>query len=216
MRPARFEYLSGALATVLMVGGGFMVSSTEYLPPPDRVLDFLNQNIDQIFAGSYLGLLSSVLLIWFAGVLRESLRAYEGGTGRLSNLVFGGGVASTIMLTLAFATRIAAAMRAYSDSGISVQSAVLLNDLWSTLMGNILPFTFAVLVTACAVIAIRTDAFPTWFGRVSALLAVGMITPWNYIFIMFGMVWLLVVSLWLYAKAKPDVAEDRGLGNLGQ
>jgi hypothetical protein len=41
---------------------------------------------------TYVGALSGVALLWFLGSLRSTLRAGEGGTGRLSSIAFAGGI----------------------------------------------------------------------------------------------------------------------------
>lgn len=109
------------------------------------------------------------------------------------------------VLALAFATVLAAASRANRPSGIDAQEAVMLNDLWGVLMGSIVPMALAVLVGASAILAIRTAIYPKWFGWASALIAIGMLSPYSYIFILPGFLWLFVVSIWLYTRTSSKV-----------
>ncbi len=60
--------------------------------------------------------------------------------------------------------------------------------------------SLAVFIGATAVVSIRAAVFPTWFGWASALVAFGLLTPVAYIVLALAVVWLLVVSIWLYFR----------------
>jgi hypothetical protein len=76
-------------------------------------------------------------------------------------------------------------------------------DFWGQGAGQMFATSLAVFIGATAVVSIRTAVFPAWFGWVSALVAFGLLTPAAYIVLALAVVWLLVVSIWLYLKGAP-------------
>ena len=109
-------------------------------------------------------------------------------------------MASGLVLVAAFAVRSAAIGRAGAAGGISPEGAVTLLDLWGALMGEALPVSLAILVGAAAAASIRTAAFPAWFGWLSVLVALVSISPVGYIGQIAALVWMIMVSIWLFAR----------------
>ncbi len=153
-----------------------------------------------ISVGAFLALLSVFFFLWFLGSVRSSLRVAEGGTGRLSAVAFGGGVAAAATMVVGYSATLAAAQRAGTTGGISADAATSLHDLAGVLVGNTAPVAFAVLVAAAALVALRTGVFPAWLAWVSVVLAVGLLTPLNYIFMGFALLWVLIVSILLFRQ----------------
>ena len=61
------------------------------------------------------------------------------------------------------------------------------------------PLALAILLAPTAVVALRSDVFPPWFGWVTAALAVlGLVTPVSFILFLLFPVWVLVTSILLY------------------
>ena len=85
-------------------------------------------------------------------------------------------------------------------------------DFWGQAMGQMFAIGLAVLIGATAVVSIRTTVFPAWFGWVSTLIAFGLLTPAAYIVLALAVVWLLVVSIWLYfrgaSKGEPSTVVE--------
>lgn len=196
--------LSGVVAAVLMIVGSVVIGFYEYLPPADRVADFLSRNATRVAVGGYVGGISALFLVWFAGSVYSALREHE-GTGRLATVAFGGGVFASVIMATAFAGMIAAAGRAGTEGGITAGEAVALYDVWSSVMGVTMPIGLAVLIGATAAVSLRTSAFPAWFGWVSAIIALGLISPVGYVVMAGGLVWVLVVSIWLYARGASEI-----------
>ncbi len=73
-------------------------------------------------------------------------------------------------------------------------------DFWSQTAGQMFAISLAVFIGATAVVSIRTAMFPAWFGWISALVAFGLLTPAAYIVLALAVVWLMVVSIWLYVR----------------
>ena len=199
-RLERLAPLTGVVSVALFVIGSVVISNYDYLPPAEKVADYLNGNANRVSTGAYLASISAFFLIWFAGSVRIALLAREGGTGRLSMVAFGGGVAAAVALGTSFTAVLSAGLRAGAPGGITPIGAVTMFDFWGQAMGQMFAIGLAVLIGATAVVSIRTAVFPAWFGWISALVAFGLLTPVAYIVLALAVVWLLVVSIWLYVR----------------
>jgi hypothetical protein len=203
MNESRFERLApltGVVSVGLLIFGAVVISNYDFLPPAEEVADFLNGNPTRVITGAYLALISAFFLIWFAGSVRIPLLAREGGTGRLSMVAFGGGIAAAVALGTSFTAILSAGLRAGAPGGITPIGSVTMFDFWGQAAGQMFAISLAVLIGATAVVSIRTTVFPAWFGWVSTLIAFGLLTPAAYIVLALAVVWLLVVSIWLYVR----------------
>lgn len=203
MNESRFERLSplsGAVAMIFMLVGIVIFNNYEFLPPAERIAEFLNINAPQVYTGGYIASLSSFFLIWFAGTVRSALIAREGGNGQLSTIAFGGGVAAAVVLGISFVGIFASGLRASAPGGITPVGAVTMIDFYAQLTGQLFGIFMAVFISAAAVVSLRTGLFPSWFGWASLVVAFGLLTPYAYIMLTFAILWLLVVSIWLYVR----------------
>lgn len=198
----KIEPLSGVLSVVLILIATAIYNMYEYLPAPEKMVEYLSSNPTRTALAGYLGAISGFFLIWFAGVVRGKLLDYEGGGGRLSTISFGGGLAAGIFMIFGFTVMATSGQRAGSGGGISPAQAVTLYDLQSQVMGQMFAVGMAVMMAAAASVSLRSDMFPSWFGWVTVLLAVGHLTPISYIFLFFGVAWIVVLSVWLYSRGK--------------
>jgi hypothetical protein len=196
----RLAPLSGVLAVVLMLLTIVIFGFYEYLPTAETLEDFASDNASRIFAAAYLGLISAFAMMWFAGSLFSGLREREGGSGRLSMVAFGGGVASGVALAAGFSAVLAFASRAGSGDGIGLAEAVTLYDLYGNILGGTLAITMSVLIAATAAVSLRKAIFPAWFGWASVLIAIGLLTPIAYIVLALALLWTIYVSIWLYRQ----------------
>ncbi len=204
-RWARLAPLTGLAAVVLLVASALLINNYEYLPARGEIAEFLEDNSGRVVAGAWLGLLASFFVVWFAGSIRTWLRAFEGAPGRLAAVSFGGGVAAASCMLVGYGAMVAAAARAGDAGGTTPDAATPLFDLANTLLGNALPVALAVVVGAATIVAFRTGALPRWLAVTSAVVAVGMLTPVNFVFVALGVLWLGVVSVLLYARSSaPD------------
>ncbi|MCJ7537435.1 MAG: hypothetical protein WBD62_20110 [Anaerolineales bacterium] len=144
-------------------------------------------------------------MIWFAGSVRSALLEQEGGSGRLSAVAFGGGVAASIAIGISFIAVFAAGLRAGTPSGITPVGAITMFDFWTQVMGQMFGIFMAVFIGATAFVSLRTAMFPAWFGWASAVVAFGLLTPYAYIMLAFALLWLLVMSIWLYVRGSTVV-----------
>jgi hypothetical protein len=207
----KFAPLSGAVSVALIVIGVLVFNYYEFLPPAEKMAEFLNGNSSRVSTGGYLGSIAAFFLIWFAGSVRSALIEREGGTGRLSTIAFGGGLAASVALGISFIGIAASGLRAGAPGGISADNAVAMYDFWSQLTGQLFAIFMAVFIGATAVISLRSGLFPAWFGWVSALVAFGLLTPFAYLVLAFAIVWLLVVSIWLYLRSM-SIGQPSALG----
>jgi hypothetical protein len=212
-RLERLAPLTGALTAVLILAGAVTGVSLDYLPSADRAVEIYSDNPIRVVIDGYLGLLSAVTLIWFSGSVYSALREREGGTGRLSMVAFGGGVASAMAIGGAYTVKVAAATRAGAAGGLSPIAAVTSYDLYGAILGNLAAFTFAAFIGATAIISLRTAMFPRWSGWASAVLALGLLSPFGYLFVAFAMVWLVGMSISLYRRgAASSISADPAPG----
>ena len=207
-RLERLAPLTGVVSVALFIIGAVVISNYDFLPPAEKVADFLNGNPTRVITGAYIALISVFFLIWFAGSVRSALLAREGGTGRLSMVAFGGGVAAAAALGTSFTVALSAGFRASAPGGITPIGAVTMFDFWGQMMGQRFAIGLAVLIGATAVVSIRSAVFPAWFGWVSALVAVGLLTPAAYMVLALAVVWLLVVSIWLYLRGASETKQS--------
>ncbi len=211
-RLERLAPLTGVVSVALFIIGSVVISNYEYLPPAQKVADYLNDNPTRVSTGAYLSSISAFFMIWFAGSVHSALREREGGTGRLSMVAFGGGVVAAAAMGTSFTAILSAGLRAGAPGGITPIGAVTMFDFWGQVMGQMFAISLAVLIGATAVVSIRTAVFPAWFGWASALVAIGLLTPFAYFVLAFAMVWLLVVSIWLYfrgaSKGEPSTVVE--------
>lgn len=201
-RTARLAPLTGAASVLLLLGSAIAVGYYEYLPAPGEIGRHLTDNSTAVTIGAYLGLLGAILFLWFAGSLRAALRAAERGDGRVSAIAFGGGVAAAALMAVTYSTVLAAAARAGSTGGIADLEAGTLYDFSSTLQGIGTAYAVAVLIGGYAVVAFRTAMTPRWVAWISAVLAVGSLTPLSYAFLGPDLVWAGAVSIALFAAGR--------------
>ncbi len=199
-RLERLAPLTGIIALVLFSIGAALLGIYEYLPLSDRLKEILSDNATNVFAGGYIGSISAFFFIWFAGSVYNTLREREGGTGRLSMVAFGGGVASGAALAIGFSAILASGARAGAEGGITPVEAVTMYDLYSQVLGGMFAITMAVFIGATAVVSLRTSIFPRWFSWASVLITFGLLTPFAYAVLALVLVWLLAVSISLFRQ----------------
>lgn len=197
----RLAPLTGLVFVALLVAGTLVIDNYDFLPPGDELKSFYETNSVSARTGYYLILLSTVFLLWFVGSLRSILRPAEGGTGRLSAVAFGGGVAAGAGMVVGNAAGLAAAVRGGADGGISVEAATALYDFTAVLMGNAVPMGYAVLLGATAVVSFRSGVFAGWLNWVTAVVAIGLVIPEvNFVAAGAAVLWVAVISLLLFTS----------------
>lgn len=210
LRLDRVAPLAGAASIVLYFAGFALIGEvgSTATPSSEQVVDLLEDSPVQIIVGVYISLVSVALLIWFVAILHSRLRIAEGGTGWLAATAFGGGLVAATALAVGFASIGQAAFRAESDDGINPEVAVVFYDLYRAILGSAVPIGFGVLIGATAIVTFRSQAFPAWLVWSSVVVAIGSVSPLLFIFALIALIWVLVVSIWLFIDSRREAPND--------
>lgn len=169
-------------------------------------LTFVGDNAGGINASRLALLLGDFLFLLFLGTLRTRLSAFEVAPQHWTAIAFGGGLLTAAMLIGTSAPVLAASAAA---DGLEPSAAQAL---------GVLEFAFfigagiagASLLAATGILAIRTAVLPTWFGWVSMVIALLMLTvigPIGFIAIVLGLpLWVLAVSILLWRRTSTAPA----------
>jgi hypothetical protein len=174
MRERNWERLgaaSGFAALVSGAAGGALERGWPTGNDPAAVAAFVAEHRAAILGQSMLFVLSAGIYLWFLGSLRDFLTRAEGGTGRISAVVFGAGTTWVALSMMAQAFQIGVAMPA---SGMA-QSALLWTFAAAFGIANL---PLAVMLIAFGVVSFRTEAFPRWLGWISLVTACAELTLW--------------------------------------
>ena len=203
----RERYWGAPLLGVLFIAlaiAGFTIGGE----PPDfdegaqAAVDFYTDDKDSIEAGSLLGGLGAIVLLFFAGVVRSRLRETEGLRGTLSAIAFGGAIVLATGLAIDSTINFAAAEAAddLDPSGIHTLSALWQND-W-------IPFAVGALtfVLATSVSIVRFGVLAKWLGYLGILLAILLATPLGeFVFPVLGL-WVIALSVMLALRDRKLAA----------
>jgi hypothetical protein len=199
----RWAPIAGIAFVVLMVVGSALVSDVPAPDAPGReIADYLadSGNLTRNIVGAYLWAIGALVFLWFLVPLRNRLRRAEGGTGSLSSLAFGAGLAFTAVW-LVSAVVLSAVPFAIEFRDATISDPDLVRVLGST--GRLLlllgaGFAALLVVLAASLAGFRTGVFPRWLAwlgivaSVSLLFAVvyGNILPfWTWVFLASIVMW---------------------------
>jgi hypothetical protein len=138
--------------------------------PVAKIIAHYTDNHDALRAQALMFVIGAGFFLWFAGSLRSFLARAEGGTGRLSMVAYGAGVASTVVTLVALAFQVGLASAA-SDAG----QPALVGMMDALFVIANLPL--AVMLIAIAIVTFRAAAFPAWLGWLSAVAALAQLVP---------------------------------------
>jgi len=165
--------VSGIVFVALVVIGARLPGSPPKIDDATRqIVAFLATQRTQVAVAGFLGGLSVVALLGWAGSLWGLLRSDTCASGAWPNVAIGGLIVGVMHLMLGFTLQSVAALEL---KRMSPHDARLLFGL-SRYVFDSGAFGFAALVGATAVVAFRTPLFPRWFARASVVLAVGWLT----------------------------------------
>ena len=202
---ARFAPLTGVAAIVLWIVGVIVAESDspDDDAPGTEIAAYFADHDTEIFVGAGLFCLGSAMFIWFLSSLAAYFRA-AGDDGRLATVMVSGGVATAATLALIAAPDVAGALAVEnSDRELSPAAAETLS-----VMGDgffvVAELLAVALLGAAALMILRTKAFPTWVGYVTALFTVGLLVlPIGWAFLIWGMpLWTLVTSIWIFMRER--------------
>lgn len=206
-RLERFAPLMGVLAVVLWVIAVIIAESGDN-PADDapgiEIAAWMDTDSTRILlAATFLGV-GSAAFIWFLGSLAEHFRT--DGESRLATVVVASGAAVATMFACLMAPLAAGALAFENlDRSLSPQAAEALTVL-SDGFFVVAEFIAVAFAGAAALALIRGKSSPSWFGWVTALLAIVLIIgPIGWAALIFGVpVWTLGTSIWLFVRGRGE------------
>jgi hypothetical protein len=156
---------------------------------------YTDHDSDQMFS-SFLLSLGALFLVFFAGVLRNALRATEQGPGGLSAVSFGGALIMAVGFTLFAGISFTLGDVADKLDPTAAQALNALNgDLFFPLaMGT------ALFMLATGIAALRGGALPKWLGWIAIVLGVLALTPLGFFALMATGIWIIIASIVLATR----------------
>lgn len=196
----RLEPLVGVLAVLLWVLGVFLLEKDDRPDGKDTAafVTWVETNDTAILAGAITFAFGVLLFLWMLASLRDAMVVAEGGTGRLSALTFGAGVAVSVALVLTYLPHAQAAFDHANMSDTSVEALVRVGDAFFFGAG-----LFAIpMLVAAALASLRFGALPRLLGWFSLAVAVILaIPPVAFFGVVLGLpIWTLAVAVALYRR----------------
>ena len=200
----RWGPIAGIVFVVLMVTGTLFVADVPDADAAQQALaDYLTDgdNHTRNIIGAYIWVVGALAFLCFVTRLRSVLRAAEGGSGALSNLVFGAGVVfAAVWMTSASTFAALAYAVGVRDAAVSdVDFVRVLPQLaWFLLLvgGG---FDAALLVST-AIVTLRTGVLPRWLAWLGIVIAIVLLFDVVYVNIVPFLLWVLVASIVLLMR----------------
>jgi hypothetical protein len=196
----RLAPLSGILALVCVGAAAAMIGVYDYLPTGEKLVEVFSRSPNTLVVSGLLGNLSAFFMFVFASFTAVRLRQGSTPAGWLVKLAYGGGIATALVIGVGFTSLIATGSRAGSPGGIGPIEAVTLYDFYGNLLGDLFGVTMACFMLAAAVIWLRAGVLPSWFNWAAIVVGILLVTPVAYILEPVALVWILVVSVRMYAR----------------
>lgn len=196
----RWAPIGGIVFVVLMVVGSMLIGD---VPGPDapeqEIAAYLadSNNHTRNIIGAYLWVVGALAFLWFLTRLRSDLHRAEDGTGALSNLAFGAGVAFTAVWM------VSAAAFAAVPYVIELRAAPVSDpDLVRVLppMGRLLlllgcGFAGLLFLLAVSGVSFQTGVLPRWLAWLGIVAAVVLLFDVIYLNITPFWAWVLIASI---------------------
>jgi hypothetical protein len=195
---ARYAPLAGLLFVALVVASIIIGGETPETDDPTVkvVAEWARDDSEQI-ASAIISALAAIPFLWFLGSLRSTLRAGEGGTGRLSAIAYGAGI-----VVVAGAAIDASLQFAVADSvgevppNVTQTLSVLYSDFFL-----IFPVGFVPLFIASALVILRTRVLPVWLGWTALVLGIlGLAGPVGFFAFLVGLLWIAAASIIMFQQ----------------
>jgi hypothetical protein len=189
---------SGALAVVLSAVGASLGDPYRSGLDPDptdpsvSIAQALAEVRDEARIGVLLSLLGSFLLIWFVAHLRAHLQSYEGQSGWLSSVAYGGGLVAVALILVSNSISLAAT-EITDYGGETVIARVFLTHGWNYFY-VVSPAVMA-LVAASSVVALRFKALPRWLAILGLIMIMLPFFVGAGLGAILGLVWILLASI---------------------
>jgi hypothetical protein len=198
---ARYAPLSGLLFVALLVFA-IVITGFDSVDSNDsvvKVVKFWHDNDSEQITGAILSAVATLPFLWFLGSLRSAFRVAEGGTGRLSSIVFAGGLivagVALVDASLQFAT-------AESVGDVPPVATQTLSALYNNFFFGF-PAGVGTLLLASSLVILRTRVLPVWLGWFAFVLGIISISPLGFFAFFAVFLWIAIVSVMLYTKQGP-------------
>jgi hypothetical protein len=190
----RFAPLTG-VAFVVIVAAAFAIGGSTPDPHDSvtKVASYYTDHRDKHMALSFILAIGAAFLPFFVSHLRRTLD-WAGGTGRLANAAFAGGIIATVGFWLLATVHLALADSAGKTPAQVTQTLNVLdgNDFIPVGLG------MAVLMLASGLSIVRHRPLPVWLGWVAIVLGILSFTPAGFIGFLGSGLWVLVTSIFLF------------------
>jgi Domain of unknown function (DUF4386) len=201
----RWAPLGGIIFVVLMVvGTAFVADVPDPDAPQQQLATYLadSSNHTRNIMGAYMWVLGALAFLWFVTRLRSVLRGAEGGTGALSNLVFGAGVVYSALM-IASGVVFAAVAYAVELRGATVSDPdfvkVLPQMAWMILLLGA-GFAGLLLMLTTSILSLQTGVLPRWLAWLGIVAAIALLFDVIYINIVPLLIWVLAASIVLLRR----------------
>ncbi|MEA2472967.1 MAG: hypothetical protein QOE06_882 [Thermoleophilaceae bacterium] len=198
---ARFAPLTGVLFTALAVTAFAIGDSNapDNNSSPAKQLHYWTTHDSKHIAAAIIASYAALMLLWFAGSLREAIARTEPQGSRLASLAFGGAVVFATGLLVDNALEFAVADTAGDLTPQATQAlAVTFNEFFLPLaIGN------ALFLLAAGLASVRYRALPRWLGWIAIVLGVVSLTPVGWVAFLLGLLWIGVAGVVLFIRRGP-------------
>ena len=165
---------------------------------------FYAKHRDQQMWAAFLVMWGTAFLPFFMSTLKRALD-WSGGTGRLANACFAGGIIYTGGFFLLSTVHLALADGAGKTTPQVTQTLNVLdnNDFIPVGAG------LGILLISAGLAVVRYRALPAWLGWSALVLGIASFTPAGFFAFILGGVWILVTSIVMYMRGEPTRAPQQ-------
>jgi hypothetical protein len=190
------------IVAVVLIGGNTPGGDD----PAAKILGFYTKHRNKEMGAGYILSIAAPLFVFFSVSLRNVLAAAP-ARGRLAAAAFAGGIMTAAGILIAAALHIALADSAKHGTADVVQALNYLDaDNYP-----IFVFALATMLLAAGISIARTRVLPLWLGIVAIVAAVASFTPAGFFGFLLGLLWVIVVSIWLAARPVGSTPGDSNL-----
>jgi len=165
----------------------------------EEIAEYYSDNESQQLWGAFLVALGMVPFLFFAGYLRRILYRAEGGQGWLPTVAWGGAVVLAAGATVGASLNFALADYADELDPTAMQAinAIVYDFFWP------FPIGMSLLLLATGLSALRSGVLPRWLAWIAVVAGVVcMLGPAGFFGFLAGVLWILVASIVLTARAR--------------
>jgi hypothetical protein len=200
----RWSPLSGILAVACSLVGVMLVLGQPQAKDSDaKITAYFSSHSHRVQSGVgfFVFLAGMILMVVFLASLRTRLRDAEGETGRLSNLVFGAGIASIPLWVVSMLLANGVAFAAGTTSAYHVDPntfRVLATMAYISWVAAVV--VSAIVAWGTSAVAFRTEALPRWFALVGVGAGIAQLFAWFFFPFFAWWLWVVLASVVLVRR----------------